>query len=55
MIWLINPNDGSYMPLTVEQYAALPGHVAAKYLARLSITAAMETAQKIKRMKEARN
>jgi hypothetical protein len=56
MIWLISPTDGRlHSALTIEQYTALPGHVAARYLARMSLVAALETSQRIQREKEGKN
>lgn len=55
MIFLIDPTDGGFVPVSIEQYAALPGHVAAKYLARMNIVAALETSRRIRREKEGKN
>lgn len=55
MIWLIDPADGGFVPVSLEQYAALPSCVAGRYLARMTILGALETSRRIRREKEGKN
>ncbi len=55
VIFLVDPEDGGFVPITFVQYCALPIGVAARYLARMSITAALETSRRIRTAKEGKN
>lgn len=55
MIFLVDPTDGEFVPVTYDQYCALPGHVADRYLARMTLVGALETSRRIRRQKETKN